>query len=66
MGCTFYIYLPMSKSHLTQYLSKNISAQETAPLYLYKPIKLATYSYRPECLEVADFCYFGLKGSKYP
>ena len=50
----------MSKSHLTQYLSKlpdcaspmvydqierkNIPAHETAPLFLYKPIKLATYS----------------------
>ncbi len=69
----FLFHLPMSKSHLTQYLStvpdcvspmvyllsyvtqrasfgkvttsrENIPAHETAPLLVYKPIKLATYS----------------------
>ena len=47
----------MSKSNLIQYLSKvrvsvspmvikrkYIPTHETAPLFLYKPIKLATYS----------------------
>ncbi len=61
MCCTFYLHLPMSKSHLSQYLGKvpdcvnpmvikrkNIPAHETAPLFLYKPIKLATYSYLPD------------------
>ena len=62
MCCTFHLYLPMTKSHLTQYLSKvtdcvspgqvkwpdqekNIPAHKTAPLFLYEPIKLATYSF---------------------
>ncbi len=49
----------MSKSNLTQYLGevrvcvspmvyikrKYIPTHETAPFFLYKPIKLATYSY---------------------
>ena len=41
----------MSKSNLTQYLSevrvkrKYVPTHETAPLFLYKHIKIATYSF---------------------